>query len=585
MHCRRFLAALTAALPLIVYSGCGGEDKKDSSATGPGKNAQAGAGGTADKTVAGQTAGEGPSGNQTASTDSEPIDVSLVTPEHFAAIAIKLRRITQSPLVAEPLKDEMIAGAIKKFGIDPGEVKQMVILIGISEKQPRRGDPVAVVVVRFTHDVDAKEALTKLQAAMAPGGPSPIAEVMVGGKTCLDLGPGDAPMAYAPNHNTIVLTSKENMGKVVSTIEPKGPLFERLKKADADNDIIVAFEPGAFPDFDKTVDDVKRGAPLNLDPVKRLKGGTATFNLAAPSLVRVVLDTKDAQSAAEVEDMLQQAVRMAGGGLAMAKQGIPKEAQTRLAPLVTLAEECVDGAKTAKSESQAVLDVKRPQILDSGSAPIVGAVEQFVMEQRAAANRAREAINLKQIALAMLSYVDTYRSFPPAQIEKDGKPLLSWRVAILPFLDEVPLHRQFHLDEPWDSPHNLEAAKTVPPVFQSADDPGSGKTRVMLFTGKGAAFDGGKKVQVTDIRDGASNTILCVEAGPDKAAPWTKPEDLPFDPANPLAALGNVSPQGFFAAFFDGHVALLKVDNETLKALITPDGGEVIDPAKLYGGR
>ena len=67
-------------------------------------------------------------------------------------------------------------------------------------------------------------------------------------------------MAYTPNNNTIVLTLKENMAKVVSVTEPKGPLFERLVKADADNDIIVAFEPGAFPDFDKLVDDVKKGA-------------------------------------------------------------------------------------------------------------------------------------------------------------------------------------------------------------------------------------------------------------------------------------------------------------------------------------
>ena len=82
-----------------------------------------------------------------------------------------------------------------------------------------------------------------------------------------------------------------------------------------------------------------------------------------------------------------------------------------------------------------------------------------------------------------------------------------------------------------------------------------------------------------------SNTILCVEAGADKAVPWTKPEDLPFDPEKPLAALGKVSPKGFIAAFFDGTCEQLKVDNKTLKALITPDGGEVIDLAKLHGGR
>ena len=89
----------------------------------------------------------------------------------------------------------------------------------------------------------------------------------------------------------------------------------------------------------------------------------------------------------------------------------------------------------------------------------------------------------------------------------------------------------------------------------------------------------------TEISDGLSNTILCVAVGSDKAVPWTKPEDLPFDPQRPLAVLGKVSPKGFIAAFFDGHVMQLKVDNETLKALITPNGGEVIDRSKLDGGK
>lgn len=154
-------------------------------------------------------------------------------------------------------------------------------------------------------------------------------------------------------------------------------------------------------------------------------------------------------------------------------------------------------------------------------------------------------------------------------------------MAILPFMDEDALYKQFHLDEPWDSPHNLEVAKAVPFPFQSANSPNDGKTRVILFTGKRAAFDGGKKVRAADIRNGPAKTILCVQAGPCRAVPWTKPEDLAFDPENPLPALGNVPSEGFFACFFDGHVKQLKVDNKSLKALITSGGGEPIDATKL----
>ena len=388
MRCSRSLAVLITAVLLVVYSGCGAEDKKETSSSGSGRTPQAKASDTAGQRAPDQPVAGSSSDSQASSASSGAIDFSLVTPDHFAAIVVNLRRIAESPLVAEQLKDETIAGEIKKFGIGPREVEQIVILFGTGEKQPGRAEPVAVLLVRFTHDVDAKEVLTKVQAAMAPNGPVPIQEIKVGGKTCLDLGAGDAPMAYTPSSNTIVLTSKENMAKVVSVTEPKGPLFERLQKAEADNDVIVAMEPGAFPDFDKAVDAAKRGAPLNLDAAKRLRGGTATFNLAAPALLRIVLDTKDPQSTGDVEDMLQQALRIAGGGLAMAKQAVQRENQTTVAPLVKLAEESIDGAKTKTSGSQVFLDVKRPQIMDTASGSIANSVQQFVMEQRISARQA-----------------------------------------------------------------------------------------------------------------------------------------------------------------------------------------------------
>jgi hypothetical protein len=412
---------------------------------------------------------------------------------------------------------------------------------------------------------------------------------VVGGKICLALAEEkDDPVAYVPGKYTVVLTTRENMPKVVSAGKPKGPLVDQMKKADADNDLIIALAAEGVPGFDRILAEAKIGAPplavTYLDAAGGVRGGTLTINLTAPSLVRLALDAKDAEAADKVEELLQQARRMASGGLVLSKQSMPRELKTTLGPLVTLAEELVDGAKAAKSGSQVTAEVKRPQVLDTANGAVVAAVLKSVMEARSAARQAQQMNNLKQIGLAMLNYVSAQNAFPPAAIEKNGKPLLSWRVAILPYVEEAALYERFHLDEPWDSPHNLELAKTMPAVFQSVGSPKDGKTRVMVFTGKGAAFDGGKKIGITDIRDGMSNTILCVEAGAEKAVPWTKPEDLPFIPEKPRKVLGKVSPNGFLAAFFDGSVRRLKVDNKTLKALITPDGSEVIDQSKLSGG-
>ena len=232
-----------------------------------------------------------------------------------------------------------------------------------------------------------------------------------------------------------------------------------------------------------------------LDAAKTVRGGTATFSLTGPRLLRVVLDAEDAEAAGNLAELLQQALRMASGGLVVAKQTIPKEMQATLGPAVKLAEQFVDGGNAKKSDTQVIVDFKRPEMLDTAGPQIATALRQSVMDARAAARRAQQLNNMKQICIAMLMYEQIHRSFPPAAIEKDGKPLLSWRVAILPYVGEDSLYKQFHLDEPWDSPHNREVAKKMPLIFQSPDSPGEGKTRVMLFTGKGAAFDGAKKVR------------------------------------------------------------------------------------------
>src|SRR5260370_37344826 len=99
--------------------------------------------------------------------------------------------------------------------------------------------------------------------------------------------------------------------------------------------------------------------------------------------------------------------------------------------------------------------------------------------------------NLKQIGLAMHNYEGVYRTIPPSAIcDKNGKPLLSWRVAILPYIEQDNLYRQFNLDEPWDSENNKKLIPLMPRTYASPLAPTEeGKTYYKVFGGGGANFD------------------------------------------------------------------------------------------------
>jgi prepilin-type processing-associated H-X9-DG protein len=206
-----------------------------------------------------------------------------------------------------------------------------------------------------------------------------------------------------------------------------------------------------------------------------------------------------------------------------------------------------------------------------------------VAKVREAAARTQSANNLKQIALAMHMYNDEKRSLPQAAIRgPDGRPLLSWRVAILPYVGEEALFRQFNLNEPWDGPNNIRLLARVPKVYQTpGEQPGpDGLTRYQVFVGPGTAFENGPRgLRIPgDFPDGLSNTILVVEAA--NGVPWTKPEDLPFNPNGPVPPLSDQFRSGANVAYADGSVKPLPRDlpQTALKALITRNGGESVTP-------
>ena len=207
-----------------------------------------------------------------------------------------------------------------------------------------------------------------------------------------------------------------------------------------------------------------------------------------------------------------------------------------------------------------------------------------IQAAREAARRSGCVNNLKQMALAMHNFADVAQGRFPAgyTTSKDGKPLLSWRVQILPYIEQSDLYNQFHLDEPWDSEHNKGLIGKMPIIYacpSSKLDSSLGKTSYLAPRGKNTISPGAQGVKLAEITDGTSNTIMVIEAGDDAAVIWTKPDDWEIGETVDFKPLLGHHTAGTNAAFADGSVRFLSetLKATVLKAVLTRNGGEVIN--------
>jgi Protein of unknown function (DUF1559) len=203
------------------------------------------------------------------------------------------------------------------------------------------------------------------------------------------------------------------------------------------------------------------------------------------------------------------------------------------------------------------------------------AVEGDADAQKKYANRSSN--NLKQIGVGLHNFASANSDkLVQNVVDKDGKPLLSWRVLLLPFLEELKLYEMFKLDEAWDSPNNIKLLEKMPKVFESPRAKAKlGFTVYQGFEGNGAFF--GCKYTIGNIPDGTSNTIFCVEST--TAVPWSKPVDIAFDPKKDLPKFGKAFGEKPLAALCDGSIRTLDMKTltaDTLKYAIQTDDGNVL---------
>jgi hypothetical protein len=196
--------------------------------------------------------------------------------------------------------------------------------------------------------------------------------------------------------------------------------------------------------------------------------------------------------------------------------------------------------------------------------------------------------HLHLIGLALHNYHDVYGCFPPAYIaDENGQPMHSWRVLILPYIDQAPLYNQYRFDEPWNGPNNSKLASITIPSYQCPANVDEQKelqqwTSYVAVIGPHTCWQGTEPVPISQITDGTSVTLLVVETR-NSGIHWMEPRDLhvtqmPLTVNAPGMGFSSLHEGGASGLLADGSVRFVHetISAETVLRLIERDDGEPV---------
>ncbi len=392
-------------------------------------------------------------------------------------------------------------------------------------------------------------------------------------------------VAYAVNSRTFLMGQSEDVLSVVATKQrsDEQPHWVKEFAEVATEDLcgvvnIAAFRPflqGLFAEDPNPI--VGMFVPL-WENTDLIVGGARLDDKLA---INVHVWSKNAKGATKVEERLTALIPLAQGLLESSRLSIrqsPNELRPLLEQSADVAEEALKNLSIQTADDRVTVSLST----DAGSlATIAKAMLPSVQKARSAGRQTQSRNNLKQIALALHNYHDVYGHFPPqVLLGPDGKTKYSWRVAILPFLDEKALYEQYDQTQPWDSEDNLKVLAQMPPALRHPNDAaGSTNTSYFVLVGEHtvASDKPGEGHGIRTITDGTSNTIMTVEAKRD--IPWTNPEDIPIDAEKAIPQLGGFFQGGYNVGMADGSVQFIsdQIEKTLLRSLITRDGGELLE--------
>jgi Protein of unknown function (DUF1559) len=512
-----------------------------------------------------------------------PADLALVPANAQGFAAIRVGDLTDLPdykmarQFLPPIEAAKLADVESKLGVSIADVERITFVSTDGEKMEMWG------VIALKKPYDSK----KIKDLFPPG----TQEIKHGNATYHLLAVDDPKVAiHFVNDRILVAGTESGVKRCLKQMDEKtsaGPLAEGLKLAAANHHIVVAGAPPV-----DVMQKLKKTMPPGMEAFAGfldLQTGTLVIDETAQALqLDLRLNFPTEAKAQEVKSAMDGLVGMGRLFLPQLKAQLTQGPNAQEGQKVAAwLEATLNSVKPEQKGSSVTLNLKLDTSGVSESLQKMFQVAGGNVQQ--AALKTQNANNLKQLALAMQNYADVHQGqLPPAVItSKLGKrPLYSWRVALLPYLEEGRLYEEFHRTEAWNSPHNSKLLARMPNVFRlPGQPPGSTVTHYQVFTGPGTPFVGNQGPRMPGgFPDGTSNTILIAEAA--QGVPWTMPEDLHFTPNQPLQPLlgghfGNV----FDVAMADGAVVAVPrtISDTTLRNAINPSDGMVL--GKDWPGR
>ena len=506
----------------------------------------------------------------------KPLDVSYIPPEAVFALVADSVQFVKAPnfqLVNRDFKDRL-----KLWGYDLDATEQIVLFGGLGKKL---GQYFMGSIQRYKEPID----LQMLLHARSPE----WEEVAEGDHKYFRPQDKNLPCVCAATDRVILEADEETLKKMMSADkDADSPLLNTLRKLDDAPAALAVLEVAAIrPQINAFLVFTKLPAPFDAPPYDGIKKVPANideaivkFDLVPYTSLSATLRAKDEDAAIATDTFVANVVDKVLETVDEMTAGSDEEAEGREAAQLAAMRNLFGDIKSVLLHSREGNEVKVSYGGRTVQNQITMIGPQFVNSYRGsweAATIQDSKDKLAAIGAALNEYAAAKGTYPaPAIYGPDGKPLLSWRVQLLPQLGQQALYDQFHLDEPWDSEHNKKLLLQMPVVYRNPGHLFDGKTQYVMPTGVGTVFEGKEGPKPDIITDGKSKTILVVELFDGRGVEWTKPEDQKLDRADPTINLTHLAKPYFLAVFADGvaHKIDAKKNPGIVTGLFSPAGGE-----------